>query len=127
MTAAAASRAFYNDDPITPDPKEKGTPGDPFYFCNLVGDYSLGIAGHSHSPLFSDDTKELVAGLFKMQAIDHEAVLRMLNPPNKNNLIHSLRQRQKKQALAAAQRAAMGQPEPGPRGGKKANGQHPPV
>src|SRR5215469_15733669 len=74
-----------NDDPIIPDPKEDGKPGDPFYFYNLVGDYSLGIAGHSHSPLFVDDTRELAAGLFKMQAIDQEALLRMLNPPNRNN------------------------------------------
>jgi hypothetical protein len=117
-----------NDDPIQPDPKENAKPGDPFYFSNLVGDYSLSVAGHSHSPLFSDDTKELAAGLFKMQAIDQEALLRMLNPPNRNNLIHALRQRQKKQAQAAAQRAAMGLPPPGaPPRGKKANGQHPPA
>ena len=114
-----------NDDPITPDPKETGQPGDPFYFYNLVGDYSLGIAGHSHSPLFVDDTRELAAGLFKMQAIDHEAVLRMLNPPNRNNLIHALRQRQKRQAIAAAKKAAMGIPDTPPRGARKGNGQHP--
>lgn len=109
-----------NDDPIPPDPKEDGKSGDPFYYHNLIGDYSLSIAGHSHSPLFTDETKELAAGLFKMQAIDQEAVLRMLNPPNRNNLIHALRARQKKQAAAQAMRQKMGMDQPQPK--KKTNG-----
>src|SRR5580698_700543 len=53
-----------NDDPILPDPKEDGKPGDPFYYHNLSDEYSLRVAGHSHSPLFADDTKELAGALF---------------------------------------------------------------
>jgi hypothetical protein len=104
-----------NEDPIQPDPKEDGKEGNPFYYHNLVGDYSLRIAGHSHSPLFQDDSKELAAALFKAAAIDQEGLLRMLNPPNRDNLIHALRARQKKAAEAAAKRAQMGLPEPGAR------------
>lgn len=102
-----------NNTPIFPDPKEDGKPGDPFYYANVSGEYSLRIAGHSHSPLFVDDTKELAAFLFKSQSIDQEGLLRLLNPPGRDNLIHSLRARQKKAAQAAALRAKMGLPPPG--------------
>ena len=111
-----------NDDPIHPDPKENGQPGDPFYYHNLVGDYSLRIFGHSHSPLFADDSKEMAALLFKAQAIDQEGLLRMMSPPNRNNLIHQLRARQKKQAQAAAVRAQMGLPPGQPQRPKRKNG-----
>jgi hypothetical protein len=102
-----------NDQEIQPDPKEDGKPGDPFYYHNLGSDYSLRIAGHSHSPLFSDDARDMAQLLFKAQAIDQEAMLRLLNPPNRDNLIHSLRARQKKAAAAAALRAQQGPPPKG--------------
>jgi hypothetical protein len=111
-----------NDNPILPDPKEDGKPGDPFYYANLVGDYSLRISGHSHSPLFADDSKDLAAALFKAQAIDQEGLIRMLSPPNKENLIHALRTKQKKQAQAAAQRIKMGLPPDGSKPKGKTNG-----
>jgi hypothetical protein len=102
-----------NDNPIKPDPKEDGKPGDEFFYHNLSSDYSLSVAGHSHSPLFADDSRELATLLKKAQAIDEEAFLRMMNPPNKNNLIHSLRARKKQAAEAAAKRAQMGMPPEG--------------
>jgi hypothetical protein len=102
-----------NDEAIKPDPKEDGKPGDEFFYHNLSPDYSLSVAGHSHSPLFSDDTKELAGALFKAQAIDAEQLIRLLNPPNRNNLIHALRSRQKKAGEAAAKRAQMGLPPEG--------------
>jgi hypothetical protein len=111
-----------NSDPIHPDPKEDGKPGDPFYYHNLVGDYSLRIFGHSHSPLFADDSKEMATALFKAQAIDQEGLLRMLSPPGRNNLIHALRANKKKAAQAAAMRAQMGLPPPGAPPRKHKNG-----
>lgn len=112
-----------NDEPIIPDPKEDGKPGDPFYYANMGGEYALRVAGHSHSPLFSDDTRELAAGLFKAQAIDQEALIRMMNPPDRDNLLHALRARQKKQA--AAQKLKMGIPPDGkPNGKGKGHGAH---
>ena len=102
-----------NDDPIVPDPKEDGKPGDPFFYHNLSPDYALRVAGHSHSPLFADDTKELAGALYKAQAIDQEALIRMLSPPGRDNLIHALRDRQKKAAAAAAKKAQMGLPPDG--------------
>ncbi len=102
-----------NDQPIKPDPAEDGKPGNEFLYANLSPDYMLSVAGHSHSPLFSDDSREMATLLKKANAIDEEAFLRMMNPPNKNNLIHSLRARQKKQAAAAAAREKQGLPLPG--------------
>jgi hypothetical protein len=100
---------------IIPDPKEDGKQGDPFYYANLGPDYALRVAGHSHSPLFADDTKEMAAFLFKSQSIDQEGLLRLLNPPDRDNLIHALRARNKMKAEAQAKRAQMGVPEPGAR------------
>jgi hypothetical protein len=111
-----------NDEEITPDPKDDGKPGDPFYYSNLLGNYSLRIAGHSHSPLFADDAKQDAALLFKAQAIDQEALIRMLDPPNRDNLIHALRSRQKKAAQAALKRQQMGLPEPGQKPPHKGKG-----
>jgi hypothetical protein len=101
-----------NDEEITPDPGEDGKPGNPFYYHNLVGNHSLRIDGHSHSPLFADDTRELAAGLMKFQAINKESFIRMLKPPGRDNLIHSLRSQEKKAAKAAMIRAQQGIPDP---------------
>jgi hypothetical protein len=107
-----------NAEEIRPNPKADGKPGDPFYYANLVQRYSMRIAAHSHSPLFADDTREDAALLFKTQAIDQEQLIRMLSPPNKDALIHALRERQ---ARAALQRALQPQqPHPIARRGKAA-------
>jgi hypothetical protein len=111
-----------NDEPIQPDPGEDGKPGNPFYYHNLVGNYALRVAGHSHSPLFADDSKELAVAMMKFQAIDQEAFIRLLRPPNQENLIHALRSRQKRAAAAAAMRARQGVPEPKPHARGKGNG-----
>jgi hypothetical protein len=114
-----------DDEPMTPDPKEDGKEGDPFYFANMDGEYALRVAGHSHSPLFADDSKELAAFLFKSQSIDQEGLLRLLNPPDRDNLIHRLREKKKQAEKAAAMRMKMGLPEPGAKpngkGGKAAH------
>lgn len=102
-----------NDEPIHPDPKEDGQPGDPFFYHHLGDDYTLRIDGHSHSPLFMDDSREMAALLFKAQAIDQEGLIRLLKPPQRDNLLHALRARQKKQAAIAAARLKMGLPPPG--------------
>jgi hypothetical protein len=84
----------------------------------------LRVAGHSHSPLFRDDTQELTAFLYKAQAIDREALLRLLNPPNRDNLIHALRARERRAAIAQAMRAQTpgGGSPPSGKVRRKANG-----
>ncbi|HEX8835289.1 MAG TPA: hypothetical protein VF748_00005, partial [Candidatus Acidoferrum sp.] len=90
-----------------------GKPAKPFLYDDLPDTYSMRIAGHSHSPLFMDDTKELAAFLTKAQLADGENVLRLLNPPNRDALIRSWRDGQKKKAQAAAMRMKMGLPPDG--------------
>jgi hypothetical protein len=111
-----------NAEPIRPDPKEDGKPGDEFYYHNIGDDYALHIDGHSHSPLFMDDSREMAALLFKAQAVDQEGLIRLLKPPQQNNLIHALRQRQARQAAMAAKRMQMGLPPEGGPPPKHRNG-----
>ena len=55
--------------------------------------FKIRVSGHSHSPLFADEAKEQASGLFRAQAIDREMLVRMLNPPNADAIIHKLRKR----------------------------------
>lgn len=65
-------------------------------------DWNLRIAGHSHSPLFADEARELAALLLKAQSIDREMFVRLLSPPQEDTIISALRERLKaEQALAA--------------------------
>jgi hypothetical protein len=93
-----------NDDTvITGDNKMK-------FVAAQAGDrWHIRIAGHSHSPLFSDEAKETAVLLLKAQAIDGEMLIRLLNPPNADNLIHALKER-----LAKAPKS----PPVGPAGAK---------
>jgi hypothetical protein len=73
------------------------------------------VAGHSHSPLFADESKEQAAGLFKAQAIDREMLVRMLNPPNADNIIHRLRKRVKAEEAVKAKELESGNAPKKPR------------
>ena len=110
---------------IVPDPQATGAPGDPFFYWNLADDYSLRIDGHSHSPLFADDSRELALILFKAGAINHEWLIRLSRAPNRTNLIAALRERAKAQAQQAAMRMKMGIVDKPSSGAKsKGNGAH---
>jgi hypothetical protein len=75
--------------------------GVPFIAAQIEGDIDVSVAGHSHSPLFLDDHKELAEILMKFSAIDRESFLEMINPPNVENLVTRLRAREKMEAAAA--------------------------
>ena len=66
------------------------------------------VAGHSHSPLFSEDSALLSDKLLKSQSIDREMYIRMLNPPNADAAIHKLRKRVVAEKQERAQDAAQG-------------------
>jgi hypothetical protein len=70
------------------------------------------VSGHSHSPLFQDEAKAEAELLFKSQAIDREMLIRLLNPPNADNMIHALRKRLVAEKQQADARAARGEKEP---------------
>lgn len=77
--------------------------------------WSMTVAGHSHSPLFTSETKGLAATLLKARAIDQERFIRLMRPPGMGNMIHELRDRTKAQ-LAAAQNAPPGGKKPAAKG-----------
>lgn len=100
-----------DSEPITTDTAEK------FTLAQLPTKFNMRIAGHSSSPLFADEGKEIAALLFKAQAIDREMLIRLLHPPGANNMIHALRQRLAAEKVAAAQ-------HPPPHKGGKEGGKH---
>lgn len=86
-----------SDKSVVPDDGEK------FVLAQMSEEsFKLRVAGHSHSPLFSDELKETALVLFRSQAIDQEALIRMLDPPNTDVLVDDLKARQKAQAAHAA-------------------------
>jgi hypothetical protein len=87
-----------NDDtPIIPEPDEKGK-AEPFLPIQIATDIHMRIEGHSHSPLFGDESKEIAMLMKKAGAINNELFVRMLNPPNRDNIIHAQRLEQRQKA-----------------------------
>lgn len=82
--------------------------GSDFVASQIPEGFSIHVDGHSHSPLFTMENRELTALLFKAQAIDQEWLIRMVNPSQKSNLLHALRLRKEAQARAEQQKLAMG-------------------
>lgn len=86
-----------DNSPIIPEPDEKGK-AEPFYPVQIASDIHMRIEGHSHSPLFGDESKEIAMLLKKAGAIDNDMFVRMLNPPSRDNIIHGQRLKQRQQA-----------------------------
>ena len=98
--------------------------GSKFLPAQFAADHwNLRIAGHSHSPLFADDARDLAALLFKAQAIDREMLVRLLSPPQEDTIISALRERVKAEAM----QARLNPPQANPAGRKARGGQHGPT
>lgn len=96
-----------DDEPIKLDNKEVTE----FLPAQASRDFTMRVAGHSQSPLFTMETEELATLLLKAKAADQEMFIRMLNPPFKESLLHSLRARQKAEAAMRQQQAQNPQPQ----------------
>lgn len=74
--------------------------GEEFTYAQVVGDekFTMRVAAHSHSPLFTMETRELALILKQQGAIDNEWLVRLLNPTQRDNLIHALKRREKARA-----------------------------
>ncbi len=107
-----------DDDEIVPEPDEHGQ-REPFLASQMASDVKIRIEGHSHSPLFGDEAKEVAVMLMKAQAINKEMFVRMLNPPNRDNIIHGQRQDARKQRAMMAQHPEMAAAAAGVAGGRK--------
>lgn len=69
--------------------------GEVFLPAQLDDKMTIRVAGHGQSPLYKSDTQEQALLLFKTQCIDQEGLVRALNPPAKDEILHSLKKRQK--------------------------------
>lgn len=88
--------------------------GEEFVAAQIDHTYTMRVAGHSHSPLFTMETEEQATLLLKAKAADQEMYIRMLNTPFKNELLHSLRKRQKAEAQKHQQEMAANGGNPPP-------------
>jgi hypothetical protein len=91
-----------------------------FVLAQVATRWKIRIAGHSHSPLFSDEAMEKAVLLMKAKAIDRGTFIRMVRPPGESNMLHNLKKIEKAEAV---QQQAKMQAEIA----KKANGAHPPT
>jgi hypothetical protein len=108
-----------SDEELTlPDEKTKFLPAQ-----YAAPEFNLRIAGHSHSPLFVDESREMAQLLLKAQSIDREMFVRLINPPQRDNIITSLRARVKQENAMRALNPAGAQ---GGKGGKAREAHHGP-
>jgi hypothetical protein len=83
--------------------------GRRFVLAQLEGDYNVTVSGHTHSPLFADETHRTADELMKTKSINRKSFIKMLNPPNQAQILEDL----KKIEAGERQAAQMGMPEPG--------------
>ena len=87
--------------------------GHEFVLAQMASGWKIRVAGHSHSPLFADEARELAVTLLKAQAIDQEMFIRLMNPPNMDNMIFALRAKNKAKAAAIAANPELAKPKGG--------------
>jgi hypothetical protein len=85
-----------DDEKIHPEPGEDGK-AIAFLPSQIASDVKIRVDGHSHSPLFADEAREMAVLLKRSQTIDNEMFVRLLNPPSKEQILHGIRQQQKQQ------------------------------
>jgi hypothetical protein len=106
----------HDDKKLRTAPGEDGKPHE-FLACD-VKDVKMRVDGHSHSPLFGDEARELAIVYRKFGTVDDADFIRMTNPPERDTLLHNLRRRQRQKQKMLAQHPEMaGQLAGG--GGKK--------
>jgi hypothetical protein len=88
--------------------------GQIFYPSQFAADHwNLRISGHSHSPLFANESRELAALMLKAKAIDREMFIRMLQPPGAEAMITEVRKIIAADAKMAQEQAAAKGKQPG--------------
>ena len=77
----------------------------PFIAEQFTKDFVVKVDAHSNSPIFTEDMRQLAFNLFKVQAIDKESLIDLLDPPMKQLLKDRLKKMEEKQAEQKAQQA----------------------
>lgn len=96
------------DDRYRSEPIEEGEEGQEFIARQFTDDFVVKVDGHSNSPIFIEDEKELAFALLKAGLIDKESALQMLPVGGKQLLLQKLRRKiLPAEAAAAAKRAQL--------------------
>lgn len=91
----------HDDDTLRTEPDDEGKQHE--FLPSEVKRVKMRVDGHSHSPLFGDESRELAVVYRKFGTIDDADFIRMTNPPARDTLLHNLRRRQKRMAQMRAQ------------------------
>jgi hypothetical protein len=90
----------------------KDVDGHPFIAEQFTQDFVVKVDAHSNSPIFTEDLKQLAFNLFKVQAIDKESLLDLLEPPMKQLLKDRLKQKEEKEKMNPPQPKGKEAPKP---------------
>jgi hypothetical protein len=85
----------HDDDILFTSPDEDGKVDH--FLPAEAGKVKVKVDGHSHSPLFGDESRELAVIFRKFGTIDDEDFVRMTNPPSRDNLLHAIHRRKQMQ------------------------------
>lgn len=91
--------------------------GMEFALSQTAAPWTIRIAGHSHSPLFADESDTKAQILFKAGAIDREMLVRMMRPPGEANILQSLKARMAREQQALARNPELAGKKKGQSGG----------
>lgn len=80
--------------------KMKDTNGQDFTAEQFTKDYTVKVDGHSSSPIFVEDQKELALKLLEVHAITRAQFIEMTDPPNKQVLLADLQKIEASEAAA---------------------------
>jgi len=105
----------HDDDRLRTAPDENDKSQE--FFPGDAGNVKMRVDGHSHSPLFGDEAREMAMVYRKFGTIDDEDFIRMTNPPSRDNLLHSIHKRKRQQKKMAQQHPELLAKQAG--GGKK--------
>lgn len=75
--------------------------GRPFIANQFTKDAVVKVDGHSNSPLFMEDQKQLAGEMLEAKVIDRESFLDLIDPPMKEVLLRRLKVMEAKEAAAA--------------------------
>lgn len=90
-------KMMHDEEPIYPEEGEEEQ-RQPFRASQIAGPVKMRVEGHEYSPLFGDENEARAILLKKLGAIDEEMLVRAIRPAASDNIIHRLRQKEKKQA-----------------------------
>lgn len=97
----ASQAGPFKDHPLDPnvyEPPAPGLFGIPFQYADLTDNHRVSVDAHSSSPIFSQDARNLIFMLARLQAITPREVIELTHPPREEELVESLEQRDAERA-----------------------------